>query len=95
MKEFKLFLNLSAKNDAVMAQIDPVYKFLFKKATLNLAGEEMMNLKEWIKIYPGTIAEGWACPHCGKYGYGYESVCRHCGLIVKPTEDDRPKIRSF
>lgn len=40
--------------------------------------------KTWKTIYSGTIAEGAACPYCGKRGYYHEDKCRNCGKHVAP-----------
>lgn len=51
----------------------------------------MMNeqAKPWKIIFKGTIAEGYACPYCGKRGYGNEDRCDYCGKKVKPPRDMR------
>lgn len=40
--------------------------------------------RTWKNIYTGTIAEGAACPYCGKRGYDNDDHCKHCGMYVAP-----------
>lgn len=43
--------------------------------------------EKWKKIYKGTIAEGYCCPYCGKYGYEWEDHCEYCGKEVLPVKE--------
>ena len=44
-------------------------------------------IKEWKKIFKGTIAEGYCCPYCGKRGYEWEDRCEYCGKEVLPVKE--------
>lgn len=43
----------------------------------------------WKTIYKGTIAEGAACPYCGKRGYYHEDKCQYCGKRILPQKTKR------
>ncbi len=40
----------------------------------------------WKTIWKGTIAEGAACPYCGKRGYYHEDKCQYCGKRILPQK---------